>query len=137
MSSDIGSNLGDSVFRGTYHGKKAHDDDFGDILERSRLAGLKAQLLTGGSLSGSKEVLELANQHGQSRSSSLSLAALTSLSADAFYCTVGCHPCTATEPSKHPGGIDGYVDDLDEVITADLKGKRRVRAVGECGLGAC
>ena len=39
-------------------------DDFDMVLERSRLAGVKSMILTGGSLHESKEALHLAETHG-------------------------------------------------------------------------
>jgi Tat protein secretion system quality control protein TatD with DNase activity len=38
-------------------------DDFDMVLERSRLAGVKSMIITGGSLHESKEALELARTH--------------------------------------------------------------------------
>ena len=38
-------------------------DDFDMVLERSRLAGVKSMIITGGSLHESKEALELARKH--------------------------------------------------------------------------
>ncbi|GAA5999054.1 3'-5'-exodeoxyribonuclease [Rhodotorula paludigena] len=113
---DIGSNLGDPVFRGNYHGKQAHSDDFDDILKRAQRAGVGMQLLTGDCLEGSKEVLELAQKHR------------------GLFATIGCHPCRATEPDAHPGGFDAYFEALDELIAAHKGSKSRALAVGECGL---
>lgn len=42
-------------------------DDFAVVLQRARDAGVSAQLLTGGSLSGSRKVLALAESHGAPR----------------------------------------------------------------------
>ena len=39
-------------------------DDLDMVLERSRLAGVKSMILTGGSLHESKEALQLAETHG-------------------------------------------------------------------------
>lgn len=57
-------NLTDPVFRGYHHGRKKHDDDFEAVLARSRLAGVKSMIITGGSLHESSEALTLAKQHG-------------------------------------------------------------------------
>ncbi|GAA6015094.1 hypothetical protein JCM11491_001658 [Sporobolomyces phaffii] len=114
---DIGSNLGDPVFRGLYHGKQSHPDDFDAILARARRAQVGIQLLTGDCISGSRDVLALADQH------------------EGLYATVGCHPCRANEMEKHPGGIEGYVAELDKLIVDHHKrGKGKALAVGECGL---
>ncbi|GAA5824274.1 hypothetical protein JCM11251_001592 [Rhodosporidiobolus azoricus] len=110
---DIGSNLGDPIFRGKYHGKQAHEDDFDDILLRARKAGVGIQLLTGDCLEGSKEVLDLAKKH------------------NGLYSTVGCHPCRATEMDKYLGGVEAYIEALDKVLTEN---KDQAIAVGECGL---
>ncbi|GAA6022840.1 hypothetical protein JCM8202_003736 [Rhodotorula sphaerocarpa] len=111
---DIGCNLSDPVFRGSYHGKQAHEDDLDEILKRARHAGVGMQLLTGDCLEGSKEVLALAQQH------------------QGLYTTIGCHPCRANEMDAFPGGPEAYVKALDDLIVEN-KGKRGV-AVGECGL---
>ncbi|GEM07274.1 tatD DNase family protein [Rhodotorula toruloides] len=108
---DIGSNLGDPVFRGSYHGKQSHPDDFADILGRARRAGVGIQMLTGDCLESSKEVLALAQQHR------------------GLYATIGCHPCRAIEMDKFPGGPEVYMAELDKLIVEN-KGKRAV-AVGE------
>ncbi|KIJ68207.1 hypothetical protein HYDPIDRAFT_106359 [Hydnomerulius pinastri MD-312] len=112
---DIGVNLTDPVFRGVYHGKNKHEDDFSAMLERSRLAGVKNMIITGGSLQESKHALDLARQYG-------------------LYATVGCHPTRSKEFDRYHGGPDAYLLALDKLIEGHLSGKGRVVAIGECGL---
>jgi len=112
---DIGVNLTDPVFRGIHHGKRKHDDDFDAMLERSRSAGVKSMIITGGSLRESQQALKLAQEY-------------------ALYATVGCHPTRSAEFDKHHGGPDAYLLALDELLQNNLKGRGRVVAVGECGL---
>lgn len=92
-------------------------DDFEAMLRRSEAAGVQSMIITGGSLHESKEALELARQHG-------------------LYATVGCHPTRSGQFDKFKGGPDAYLGELDNLIGDHLKGKGRVVAVGECGLGA-
>jgi TatD DNase family protein len=113
---DIGSNLVDPVFRGTYHGKKQHPDDLTAVLSRARAAGVVKQILTGDSLSGAKAAIELAEQE------------------EGLYATVGCHPCRADKFDQCKEGPTAYLEELAKVIEQDRKGKRKVVAVGECGL---
>lgn len=87
------------------------------MLERSRIAGVKSMIITGGSLHESREALELARQHG-------------------LYATVGCHPTRSGQFDEFKGGPDAYLEELDKLIQENLKGKGRVVAIGECGLGA-
>ncbi|KAI0375213.1 Mg-dependent DNase [Pilatotrama ljubarskyi] len=112
---DIAVNLTDPIFRGWHHGKRKHDDDLEAMLERSRAAGVKSMIITGGSLHESKEALELAKQLG-------------------FYATVGCHPTRSKQFDQFRGGPEKYLEELDKLIAANLTGKGRVVAVGECGL---
>lgn len=91
-------------------------DDFEAMLERSREAGVESMIITGGSLHESKEALNLAKQHG-------------------LYATVGCHPTRSEQFDQFKGGPDAYLEELDKLIEENLKGKGRVVAVGECGLG--
>ncbi|KAG1757751.1 hypothetical protein EDB19DRAFT_1658822 [Suillus lakei] len=83
-------------------------DDFEAVLDRSRLAGVQSMIITGGSLRESKTALSLAAQHG-------------------FFATVGCHPTRSKE-------FDDLPQALDSLISANLHGKGRVVAIGECGL---
>jgi Tat protein secretion system quality control protein TatD with DNase activity len=52
-----------------------------------------------------------------------------------LYATLGCHPTRAGQFDKFKGGPSAYLDALDELIEEHLRGKGRVVAVGECGLG--
>ncbi|KAJ7654988.1 Mg-dependent DNase, partial [Mycena polygramma] len=108
-------NLTDPVFRGTYYGKKKHDDDLNAVLERARKAGLKSMIITGTSLKESREAMSLARELG-------------------FYCTVGCHPTRSAEFDKFQGGPDAYLSSLDKLVGNNLHGKGRAVAIGECGL---
>ncbi|KAH9996460.1 hypothetical protein BJV77DRAFT_1059309 [Russula vinacea] len=105
-------NLTDPVFRGRYHGRKKHHDDFAHMLVRSKRAGVASMIITGGSLSESKQALNLAKEHN-------------------LYATIGCHPTRSGEFEKDPSG---YFQALDELIGANLSGPGRAVAVGECGL---
>lgn len=52
-----------------------------------------------------------------------------------FYATIGCHPTRSGQFDKFKGGPSAYLDALDKLIEEHLRGKGRVVAVGECGLG--
>ncbi len=91
-------------------------DDLEAMLERSRAAGVKSMIITGGSLHESREALELAKQFN-------------------FYATVGCHPTRSRQFDQFKGGPNAYLEELDKLIEANLDGNGQVVAVGECGLG--
>ena len=59
----IGINLGDPVFRGVYHGKRAHDDDLEDVVGRALDVGCKKMMVTGSDLKESHHALELAEKY--------------------------------------------------------------------------
>ncbi|KIY45781.1 Mg-dependent DNase [Fistulina hepatica ATCC 64428] len=108
-------NLTDPVFRGFYHGKQKHEDDLNSVLERSRAAGVKSILITGTNLEESKRALEMAKEYD-------------------LYATVGCHPTQSKIFEKYPDGPDVFLESLDGLISANVQGRGRVVAIGECGL---
>ena len=55
--------------------------------------------------------------------------------ATGFYATIGCHPTRSGQFDKFKDGPSAYLNALDELIEKHLRGKGRVVAVGECGLG--
>jgi TatD DNase family protein len=59
----VGINLGDPVFRGIYHGKKGHEDDLDDVIQRAVDAGCIKMMITGSDLKESKHALDLAKQY--------------------------------------------------------------------------
>ncbi|TKY89087.1 hypothetical protein EX895_001618 [Sporisorium graminicola] len=114
---DIGVNLTDPVFRGSYHGKQAHQDDFDVVRSRAVKAGVVAQILTGGNLAESHEALALARAY------------------DGFYSTAGCHPTRTSEMEAHEEGADVYLQKIKElIVSSSQKEGAKVVAVGECGL---
>lgn len=60
---DIGVNLGDPVFQGIYHGKKAHESDLEDVIQRAAAAGCLKMMITGSDLEQSKIAVKLAEDH--------------------------------------------------------------------------
>jgi len=59
----VGINLGDPIFRGVYHGKKAHDDDLDDVLQRAVEAGCIKFMVTGSDLEESKKAVQMAKEN--------------------------------------------------------------------------
>ncbi|CAD5115246.1 DgyrCDS4241 [Dimorphilus gyrociliatus] len=98
------------MYQGFYHGKKHHDGDLQDVLDRAWSNGMQKMYITGGSLKDSKRALELAKSH------------------ENLYCTVGCHPTRCKEFTKDP---DNYFKSLLDLIKEN---REKVVAVGECGL---
>lgn len=75
---DIAANLCDEKFQGVYNGKKYHEDDSDEVIERAREYGVQKMLFASGSI----EDLHLSFK-------------LTQKSED-FYTTIGIHPCRAS-----------------------------------------
>jgi Tat protein secretion system quality control protein TatD with DNase activity len=61
---DIGANLTDGMYKGLYHGTQRHEPDLSAVLGRAWKTGIKNIIVTGGSLTESKEALELVQQDG-------------------------------------------------------------------------
>ena len=116
---DIGVNLTDPVFRGSYHGKQAHPDDLETVVARAEAAGVVGQILTGGNLEESHEALALARRYR------------------GCYSTAGCHPTRTSEMEAYPAGAPAYLEQIRQLILHSREHDQRaskVVAVGECGL---
>lgn len=113
---DIGVNLTDPMFRGSYHGKQSHQDDLDIVLTRASKAGVIAQILTGGNLEESHEALSLASEQ------------------EGFYSTAGCHPTRTSEMEAYAEGAEAYLSKIRTLIEESKAGKGKIVAVGECGL---
>lgn len=81
---DIGANLLDPMFAGEYRGKRAHEPDLHAVLQRAAQAGVRACMVTAGSLHESREALALVRR-------------LRAGCPVALYCTAGVHPTRAIE----------------------------------------
>lgn len=60
---DIGVNLGDPVFQGVYHGRRAHESDIGDVIHRATAAGCLKMMVTGSDLEQSRMAVKLAEDY--------------------------------------------------------------------------
>ncbi|XP_065052352.1 deoxyribonuclease TATDN1-like [Rhopilema esculentum] len=109
---DIGANLTDPVFRGIYRGKTAHQDDFTDVLERSKENGVEKIIITAGRLSETKDALKVAKAN------------------DSLFTTVGCHPTRCGEFEAKNDPVSYY----NELLKVFNENKNKIVAIGECGL---
>ncbi|KAI9848218.1 MAG: hypothetical protein M1837_000892 [Sclerophora amabilis] len=113
---DVGINLTDRMFRGSYHGKVAHEDDFEDVLQRGKDVGCAKFMITGSSLEESKVAVALAKQH-----------------PGTCFATVGVHPCSSKEFDDYASGPKALLRDLEDVAT-EAKQAGHAVAFGEIGL---
>ncbi|KAK5171284.1 uncharacterized protein LTR77_004428 [Saxophila tyrrhenica] len=113
---DIGINLTDEIFRGVYHGKRAHEDDLQHVVQRALDAGVRKMMVTGSDLEESKKAVELAD-----------------LYPGLCYATVGVHPCQAKSFSKHPDGPDALLSELTK-LAKEAQQEGKATAFGEIGL---
>eukprot|EP01102_Stenamoeba_stenopodia_P010514 TRINITY_DN3176_c0_g1_i1.p1 TRINITY_DN3176_c0_g1~~TRINITY_DN3176_c0_g1_i1.p1 ORF type:complete len:347 (+),score=55.14 TRINITY_DN3176_c0_g1_i1:54-1043(+) len=123
---DIGANLTDSCFRGIYRDKRAHEDDFGDVLERAQQVGLKKIIITSGTRQDTHDAIELIKEHPNYLST-----------------TVGVHPTRCSqefEPEGDETKGEEYLRSLLEIAQKHtalnvVDGKRGpIVAIGEFGL---
>ncbi|KAL1597359.1 hypothetical protein SLS59_007388 [Nothophoma quercina] len=113
---DIGINFTDPIFRGIYHDKQRHDDDFEDIIARALEAGCKKFMVTGSDLAESKHAIQIAKDH-----------------PGLCYATIGVHPCSAKQFDSYPGGPDELLKALKE-LAVEAKAAGHAVAYGEFGL---
>lgn len=65
---DIGANLTDGMFQGIYNGSQKHPSDLDFVLERSWATGLEKIIITVGTISDTKDALEIAQKDGKTTS---------------------------------------------------------------------
>eukprot|EP00731_Ephydatia_muelleri_P025740 Em0017g823a len=94
---------------------KSHSSDIDGVLQRAYNSGIEKIIITGGSLTDSREALQLASAD------------------ERLYITVGCHPTRSQEFEQlQPGSSgDGYFQELLSMITSN---PGKVVAIGECEL---
>ncbi|KIV90687.1 hypothetical protein, variant [Exophiala mesophila] len=113
---DVGINLGDPVFRGSYHGKQSHDDDLEDVIKRAKDVGCTKLMVTGSNLVESAHAVQLAKQH-----------------PGTCYATIGVHPCSTQDFDSYAGGPEQLIQDLG-VMAREAKANGLAVAFGEIGL---
>ena len=59
----VGINLSDPIFRGVYHGKKVHDDDLHQVVQRALDVGCVRMMVTGSNLAESQRAIDLATEY--------------------------------------------------------------------------
>ena len=112
---DIGANLTDPVYQGVYHKNKQHPPDLDKVLERAKQSGISQLIITGGSVSESREAFQL--------------AATSSM----LYSTAGCHPTRCLEFEQCKEGPAAYLTQLRELVLSSRESGKIV-AIGETGL---
>ncbi|EPS28668.1 hypothetical protein PDE_03614 [Penicillium oxalicum 114-2] len=113
---DIGINLSDPMFRGHYHGKKAHDDDLDDVVQRAKDVGCAKFMVTGSDLVESQAAVQIARDY-----------------PGFCYATVGVHPCQAKLFDEYPGGPSKMLEELRQLAIESKEAGFTV-AFGEIGL---
>ncbi|KAI9829093.1 MAG: hypothetical protein M1832_000116 [Thelocarpon impressellum] len=120
-------NLTDPTFRGVYHGKHAHADDFEDVLNRAVDVGVEKFMVTGSSLKESRRAVELAEQH-RACHYNIPIGHLTE-AAGLCYATVGVHPCSSKDFDSDPS----LLSSIEALASASATAGTAV-AFGEIGL---
>lgn len=110
---DIAANLCDEKFKGVYNGKKYHEDDTDEVIQRAKDYKVEKMLFTSGCIEDTHDSYNL------------------SLKSEHFYTTVGVHPCRASEAEKTNIEIKEY---FNQVLDLARKYKDKIIAIGECGL---
>ena len=111
---DIGANLLDGMFQGTYHGKQRHPADLSSVLQRAWSNGLSHIIVTAGNLQESRDALNFVADDAR------------------LFSTVGVHPTRTNEFESKQNECD-YLEELIKVAKRGVASGKIV-AVGECGL---
>ncbi|KAF3915942.1 hypothetical protein AA313_de0206053 [Arthrobotrys entomopaga] len=116
---DVGINLTDKMFQGFYNGRKAHESDLENVIQRAQAVGCKMLMVTGSDYQNSLDAVSMAETY-----------------PGLIFGTVGVHPCSASALIKSAGGIANLPSVLKPVEELALQGKSKgtVTAFGELGL---
>lgn len=125
---DIGANLLDPMFQGDYRDKHRHPADLPLVMCRARAAGVVAAIVTAGSLSESREAVELCQRRFAAGEQWPDL-----------FCTVGVHPTRCDEFGEGPSALETHAEALlaigrEGAAAASASGSPLCVAIGECGL---
>jgi Tat protein secretion system quality control protein TatD with DNase activity len=96
---EIGANLLDGMFRGRYHGKRAHGSDLTTVLDRAAAAGMSHLMITASNLKQARLAHAMCLRHN----------AATGEGGLRLFCTVGVHPTNTTQlefTPKKTGGAE-------------------------------
>lgn len=119
---DVGVNITDPMFSGNYHGRNHHKNDIIDVLSKAYRHHVSDILLTGSSLSESKNTIDLI----------VSLVDNNNFKLPNLYSTVGVHPCTVLE-FENSESIEYHLKQLENLVIKGIE-LNIVKAFGEIGL---
>jgi len=117
---DIGVNILDDMFAGTYHSKDYHPSDKDLLFERAATFGVDHIICTATTVEESKQTLDFCRSFNRTKVASEGLR---------LYSTVGIHPTRCNEISTEENAIS----QLDSILADGILDKTVV-AIGECGL---
>lgn len=112
---DIGVNLLDDMYQGIYNGKKYHEPDVIEVLDRAEKYGISPCFITAGMLNECTQALSLVSE-------------LRSNGHSVFF-TVGVHPTRCNAFLEK----DNLISELEIIIEDGLR-EHTIVAIGECGL---
>jgi len=114
--SSVRAILTDPVYSGIYHGTQRHPDDLPAVLDRAKSVGCSKMIVTGSDLAESRKAIELARKF-----------------PGVLYATVGVHPCSCLQFTKHESTSDIFLAQL-KALALSAKESGHAVAFGEIGL---
>jgi TatD DNase family protein len=124
---DIGANLTDDMFTGSYHGKPRHQADLQQVMERAKGRGVERIIVTAGNAKESQKVQKII-------ATANAKASETGIPIPQLYSTVGVHPTRSREWNGSPAHQIAYFSSLLQSVSSGMGAPRTVVAIGECGL---
>ncbi|KAM3503440.1 hypothetical protein MY10362_004187 [Beauveria mimosiformis] len=98
---DIGINLADRVYRGSYRGNQKHPDDLQAVVDRAKQVGCTKLLVTGSDWHSIKDAADLAQEYRESDPYTVDTVFFPAhtysiYKAGSVYYTTGIHPCSSS-----------------------------------------